>query len=700
MENILKRTISVFLTMVFLTALVLISKPLSKTVKADTVPMGMKILRDYSGYAVGTNAAGGTNVNPGGSGETAVISQTVGGIGAVNSLTLSAAGELVGLVSNYEIKYPDYPNISELDGVMLYVKLPRDGEQAFSRFFFNFVVEAGGSMRYIHWGSWSQGNRNVSYLGSASSKWENTTTDDGGNITLPYGFEGYVRFLFADLNQATRDALALSDSKAIESTVKFRMVGGKYGVGKVGAVYGITQNSDSAFASLNGAQTVGLNTGKLLDADNQIFLDASMKGFVMQDFNAFEVGDNINSSRIFASTANSSGFAAAAAGNVGGIGNTPALKLSANEAKGWFNGADFYHEVFFPDGMKMDDMKAMLFYVKLAAPVQEETESKIYFGIYSNGTEGQRWTNLGGGKALYMEKGGNKWFSVNAAEGILSLPGSFEGYIMADISDFRTNPVADILTDRTAISVTFRFHSIGGTDGDCYIQSMYGITDMGTENTFFTLNGQDVYSLKRSALAIPEDFKAKPPEIGEEFSNLPVPTTEKTIYDPDLSYIDADSARVAWENMDGADMYRVDVFSFNTMTERYICASTEETDESRVILVDLNEDTTYYVVVNAMDRNEQIAGIYDAKRFRTGTAEDDFNWDDDLEEEYSWEDEDGSGGGGDNGTTSGNDVTDSPTTSDNSELMTVIALICAAAVLLFSRESIIARFKKKEGESS
>ena len=641
-------------------------------------PMEIKILRGYSGYTVGDNAAGGTNVNVGGSGETAVISQTFGGLGAVNSLTLSAAGEVAGLASNYELKYPDYPSLAGLEGIMVYVKLPRDGEQMFSRLFFNFVVEAGGGYQYINWGAWSKGNNHVSFLSKDSSRWEDTATDDSGNITLSYGFEGYVRFLFSDLNQATRDALALPDAKAIDSTVKFRMVGGKHGVGKVGAVYGITKNSDSLMAALDGAEAKGLTTGKPLDPDNQPFLDASMKAAVIQDFNAFEAGENIGNSRAYA-IANNGGFtfSTTASAKIGGFDSTPALKLSGSEAKGWFNGHDFYYEVFNSADMKMDDMKAILMYVKLAPPVLEELESKMFFSLYSSGPSGPKWTNPGGGKALYMPKGGNKWFSINASEGILTLPGSFEGYVMMDISELRGNPIADLLTDRTLISTTFRLHSVGGDGGDCYIQSLYAVTDKGTDNAFITLNGQDVYCLKTHELAVQEDFKPKPPEIDEEFSDLPVPTSAKTVYDLDASYIDADSARAAWEVTDTAEAYRVDVFSFNTLTERYICASTEETDENRVILVDLREDTTYYVVVNALDSKEQIMGIYEPKRFRTGVSEMEFSWGDDEE----------TGGWGEFGEGIGNHET-----SDNSPVGMVIVITAAAALT-----AVLCK-KKKAGE--
>ena len=494
MKSTGKRILSILIIVMLAVSVVSMNGAATGATGSIEAPMEIKILRGYSGYAVGTNAADGTNVSVGGSGETAVISQTFGGLGAVNSVTLSAASGLTALASNYELKYPNYPNTADLEGVMLYVKLPRDNEWPYSRLFFNFVVEASGAYQYIHWGVWSKGNNHVSVLSRTGSEWEDVTTDDGGNITLAYGFEGYVRFLFSDLNQATQEALALSGTKAIDSTVKFRAVGGSYGDGKVAAVYGITQNSDSVAAVLNNDIPRVLTTGREYAPKDAVIAAQAMKGFVMQDFNAFAAGDNIGNSCIFSTGNNAPDFAATAIAGIGGFDNTPAMQMNASSSRG-FAQDDPAYTIKYPDNTYVDDMEAILMYIKCPAPLSGHPGSRLFFNLYSTGPEGLKWTNLGTGAFKYMARNSTSWTASNAlADGIFEVPDSFEGYVLIDVSDFGANAPSS-WAGRMAIESSFRFSALGDTYGAAVIQSVYCITDMGTDNTLITLNGTEVHDL-------------------------------------------------------------------------------------------------------------------------------------------------------------------------------------------------------------
>jgi len=518
MKKTFKRAISVFLMVAVLTTMILVTVPLSASaVVPDTSdPMGIKIIRDYSGYAVNTNAVTTAPqlIGLGDPGETAVIRPTVGGLGAVNSVKLGAASEMYSLSAYYDIQYPNYPRLDGLDGIMIYVKLPR-GQWQKSTFFFNVVIAPGDGSPYIspHWGDWSAGNKHVSYLSSTSSKWEDGQTDSEGNMSLPYGFEGYVKFLFSDLSGnignwggGTVDiqkVLSMPDTAVAASAVKFGQMGGVYGSCHVGAVYGITNDSDSIAAVLSGESAVkGLNTGNIVNPKDEITADKAMKGFVMQDFNAYDEEEAVadGDQGIFKSDSKPTGFSATAVAKTGGFDNTPALKLDATTGTLGFGPA---YMVKSPINTRTDGIEAMMFYIKCPAPYPGEDVSKLKVVLYSyepnagndpiSGTE--KWSNLDeGGKAEYMPEGGNEWTEVTADSQIIQLPAGFEGYIKIDILQLIANQ-PESWNGRVVGETMFWFSAIGDTYGPAVIHSVYGITDKGSDDKLFTLNGIDVYDL-------------------------------------------------------------------------------------------------------------------------------------------------------------------------------------------------------------
>ena len=172
-------------------------------------PLKLTMLQDFSSYEEGDNLRGADKVvispesaasatatgargltAPGSEGAVVLNSTELGGFATANNLI-------------YEVFSPPDTQMNGLEGVMLYIRLPkgRPGDR-YSLFHFTLFSYKNETPAWTN-----AGNAPVQILARRSDRWQTVTASDG-NIRLPYGFEGYVKLRFVDLPADKRAALS------------------------------------------------------------------------------------------------------------------------------------------------------------------------------------------------------------------------------------------------------------------------------------------------------------------------------------------------------------------------------------------------------------------------------------------------------------------------------------------------------------
>ena len=253
-------------------------------------------------------------------------------------------------------------------------------------------------------------------------------------------------------------------------------------------------------------------------------------------------------------------------------------------------------------------MEAILFYIKAAKPHPGQPDvSTFRFNIYTTKGDEHIWTLLGEGKAKYLEKGSKKWkVAESDDQGIMFMPANFEGFVMADLSEMKMNPIYGNNEGRSMVSSTLQFQAVGGLAGNCYVGGIFKITNKTDKlETLITFNECDVYSLSDGEIADDNDLIVQGPVIGEPTDVIPVATT--TAHTSKVTEITSDSIVVEYDAVKGASNYRVDVYENVSdgidSAVYHACAQSVKVspNETKVTVTGLEPAKRYYVVVSALN---------------------------------------------------------------------------------------------------
>lgn len=533
--------------------------------------------------------------------------ESLGAIGGVNAARLSynslrgynnIAGD-----QGFTLSYKKPNPLKDITDIMIYVKLPisRSDEQGN-----NWGKTGIAVMMYV--GDWIylqlKDQATVSYLGVNSSEWR-TTKAQGIYCDFPSGFEGYIKIPLSGFqSEALKDDV--HNHAAENMILQFSNCGGQCGDAYVNAVYGITKDSNSVMVRLNGDTTARFLTTGATRADiapETKLRDNAMQAEILQDFASYPIGYDLKANGLF-TLQHKNDVSARLVESIGGIFKNPSVELSSKTVGG-FHDTDPFYDIKYPGETRIDHMKAFLFYIKCAAPHPLKPDSAaVRFNLHTEKNGKETWTLLGNGSVMAMEKGTGVWKNYKSSgdgNGIVYLPANFEGYVLVDINQMMMNPIADDLAGRSLISSTFQFQAVGGECGNGYIDALYMITELeGRSNRLITFNGCDVYSLVTDSYATEKDLLNIGPTVGRTYDSFSATTLEDY---PGVRNVTKDSAVLFWNSVEGADSYRIDVYSEQVENGvlSYLCTHSKISSSAEIRLTDLAEGTRYSFTVTAIN---------------------------------------------------------------------------------------------------
>lgn len=548
-----------------------------------------------------------------------------GAIGAANSIKLNyekvkGFGKL-GSDQGFKLKYDSPISLKNATHIIFYVSLPVSKEDNKGNNWvhtdISIVNDFGGKLSRL------KNNAEIKTLSKNGNKWISVYTENG-TIQLPTAFEGYIKI---KLNNFTAIKDGFENNLLEQSVFQFSTVGGDYGAAYINAVYAVTKNSDKITVKLNNGEEAFYTSGKYvssLSKEQTNLINGAMKGTVLKDFTNYPLGLDLYKICEFSCDRKSDVLAKTAEG-FGGIFEGPVLEISS-PTLGGFHDTDPYYNIKYPLNTYIDDIKAVIFYIKCAKPhPQKPGCSSFRFNIASRDNKGKwTWSLLGEGSAQYMTKNGDKWITPEGDEyGIITLPENFEGYVMVEIPEFKQNPIADNMDGRYLVHSTLQFQAVGGEAGNAYIGGIYGITDLTNKNRkLITFNNCDVYNLSTNKYADVKDAVTDGPSKDIQYENIPKASLDKQVQ---VSEVTNNSFKAAWEAIPNVYGYRVDVYytvnKENGYELRYMCKISEKTRNNSIELTGLDSGVRYHVVVTCINENGNEGQIYKFNRFTTNRHE-------------------------------------------------------------------------------
>lgn len=537
----------------------------------------------------------------------AVCVNTLGALGAVNAVkfnydSLRGYHNITG-DQGFKIVYNEPKSLEDISHIIYYFRMPisRPDDKG------NNWGKAGVAiMMYLGGYDWAsfKDQAEIEILSKDGHQWKTLKTF-GMYLDLPSGFEGYIKVGIDDYKSDKN----LNKLSVHQTILQFSNMGGISGPGYLNAVYGVTKNTNSIKVKLNGEKEGRYYTTGVTDNDlkaNRKLIDNAMRAEVLHTFSSYPMGYDLDEYGVMAYQ-HKRNINSVLAPNVGGLLGYPSVEISSKTLGGIRDSNPFY-ELKYPAYTYADDMEAILFYIKAAKPHPGQPDvSTFRFNIYTTKGDEHIWTLLGEGKAKYLEKGSKKWkVAESDDQGIMFMPANFEGFVMADLSEMKMNPIYGNNEGRSMVSSTLQFQAVGGLAGNCYVGGIYKITNKTDKlETLITFNECDVYSLSDGEIADDNDLIVQGPVIGEPTDGIPVATT--TTHTSKVTEITSDSIVVEYDAVKGASNYRVDVYE--NVSEGidsavyHACAQSVKVspNETKVTVTGLEPAKRYYVVVSALN---------------------------------------------------------------------------------------------------
>lgn len=614
-----KIALSALLCLCMVVSSVVVPVPAAAEGSEDTA--SVTVWEDFSRYEIGKRVKYASATEAEGLMETV---ESLGAIGGVNTLKLGYSSlrgyHIFDGDQGFRVNFDEPKSLKNTDYIMLYVKMPlsrADGEG-------NNWGKAGiAPMMYLGENTWVQLHERapIYYLGVNSNEWK-TVDSSGLYIDLPTGFEGYIKIPL-DYYQTETMPKDIHEYSAEYMIFQFSAMGEQCGNAYINAIYSVSGFANDLTAKINGENVERyLTTGApVQEAQAQgVLLEKAMKAEVLQDFSSYPIGYDLVSNGI-ASLENKKDVSMVLSESVGGFFKTPAIEISS-KTLGGFHDTDPFYTVKYPAYTSIDDMKALLFYVKCAAPHPKKDDvSAIRFNLRTS-KEGCEdvWTLLGKGSVKAMEKGTGTWKNYSSSgdgNGIVDLPANFEGYIMVELKDMLTDSIWGDTEGRYLVSSTFQFQATGGECGNSYIGAIYMITENeGKNDRIITFDGCNVFSLATDSYATESDMLNIGPKIGYSYDSFPLSTINQYPWSRNVT---SDSAVLYWDEIQGASQYRVDVYSEDTRTDvmAYLCCNSLVTDQCELKLTNLKENTRYFFCVLALDETGAEVRVLNHQRFKT-----------------------------------------------------------------------------------
>lgn len=548
-----------------------------------------------------------------------------------NTLVLGAE-TAKGSDKSYSVSMPAGRNISQQQGLLLYLKTPKhkDGERE-SRVGISLRLDTG---KTIDWAG-----AVLSYLDSETQNWVPLTVPSNGLAGLPAGFEGYVKLLFSDLPAGKRGDIAASGAL---QALEFRCgnVGGDaFGSLRLGAVYGIVQETGGLTARIGGKDARFLVNGRKPDEDQQKLFAAAMKGETLLGFKGFEKGEDARARGLqkLYNVVDPDNITATFVDSPSGLTGGPALQIDAPQVRGFWETPggileNVYYETYYPANTYIDNMQAFMFYIQTpdAHPAEPDDPftTKVFFNLHTVNAAGvELWTNTGDWNRVYfLEKGSGEWQPLETDAGHVRLPVNTEGYVLAPLDQFKTNPIVKDMANRRLLDTTFIFSGLGGETGPVVIDNIWSVIDMGENNRLFSYNGADTWYLSENREATIADLEGGGGfEEDKLLDELPAATIlDKFIHEPAYEDITAHSITMSWDAHEDAAAYRVEIYqSVGTSAGiKYKLISDKTLDGTSATMGGLDPLTWYFAVVHVLDEEGGITGTYPNLFFQTADVED------------------------------------------------------------------------------
>lgn len=445
-------------------------------------------------------------------------------------------------------------------------------------------------------------------------------------LFLPAGFEGYIKIPMTNYKLGNFK-YSFDKYKIKETTFKFSKMGGDLlGPAYVNAIYAGTKDADSLKIKLNGEKTARYLTTGLTDADlapKKSLIDSAMKCEVLQDFTTYSLGDGITKSRAFLIDRKDDAVGKLVNNTFGPFNNTRALEISAPTVGGFMDTLPIF-SIKVPSFTEMNDIKSILIYVKSAEHHPLDTaRSAISLTLYTQKGK-ELWAQMGEGKAQYLEKGTNQWFTPQTdSTGRIYLPEKFEGYVMVDLTEMLKYPIYDDLEGRSLISANIGVSAVGGECGSVYIGGIYAITEKaGKSKTLVTFNDCDVYDLSTNGIATGAPSEVKGVEVGDLLTGFPA-TTDKTYKSTPKKTTDT-TAQISWSEHPRAEKYKLEIYvavkDAETDSTYYECVESKVMDAKdglETTIEDLEPATRYFTLAYALTSSEATIDVYEISRFST-----------------------------------------------------------------------------------
>lgn len=454
------------------------------TAVSQTPADGLTMLEDYeSAGKVGTDLMG-SKVSVWGSdgvGKSAVIDDTVRGDG--NQVAKISRSELVEGYSNEVYFHFVRGKLAGQEGVILYVKMPVKPNAPAENNGIDILLRSDAEG---HTGNFKYADKSeAAILPIGDADWQTITASDGW-LSLPSGFEGYIRLNLSRFTSNWDGGLGKNINEALPYIdavqIYLSYIGGTAENGGDTALYvddlmgcdsaytgGALFPSESSSSESPGTQSTTSSTPDKPVVPDPVKISEGL--YLAAGYENFEQGqDLVENGSVFVPD----GAKAAADGRVHGNGEQAAMVTAELAAVG---GGEL--DFFFKEGAATGKT-GLIFYIKMPLHAYDPTWENGLLILLRSHSEGHVGNFKTGGNARVgiLSRGETVWKERQTdAGGWLALPAGFEGYISVDFSSLVLNWNDGLGTDLEQAKMYFDtlqmyLSSYGGENNPLYVDDV------------------------------------------------------------------------------------------------------------------------------------------------------------------------------------------------------------------------------------
>lgn len=556
---------------------------------------------------------------------------------------------------------------SEMDvsgGLMFYVELP---EGTSNRVF----VQAQAN----NYARLSEG-ATYSILPAGDAYWTELVVNSYNELSLPEGFKGWVRLAAEDLVTAANVPLSGSLRSILLS---WRHVGGEYGTPQFGTFVMLTRNTDSGKLKLSGLGQLsiyGTNTPKEYTRDDiAVWESVTAPFYGYADGDSMEISATIDktvtaedeewlqleaereansvyTNQVISEIPDSADDTfdildedGAPTGEKGGQYLSPfdARGITFSSTETVVLHGDQYPRFTFSFPVSLKDSEGIVIYVNVPDNSNQETGTStnpLFFQLYSASkkTVTVKYRTM----VATLADGTSDWKNVTVSSQLINLPSGFEGYVYIPLSALETyknsQKINRVLNEYDEVyRAVLGFGEYGGSDengdlleeGKAYFGGMWLSKNGVLSHDGAYVDGSDVCrNVFTGETVDEEDVRYNPFEApageGYIYDTLPETTApEKMVM---VESTTGHSASVVWDEYEGADGYRIDLYQLTAIGATgsfdqtyYTYLTSHYADTNTITINGLNTNQYYTVYIVPLKGNEGIA-IYQPLSIYTETV--------------------------------------------------------------------------------